>query len=226
MYTFLLNKDKSLLATERIKIFQREKLVDKVQFILPQSYEDIDLTNENVSIILKYVDQEGNAQSEFLVKDDELYKDNYVRCELPIDTNITKFAGNLTLHLTILYLDVENQINQVMHSSETVLTVSPLKDMYVNITDKSLEILDQKIIELQASIEAANILNESIDKNKADDLSYEDNTLQLISNGQKIGTPQVLDQANEFDIVEFDSDSDNSSNDKPELNNDNIITEF
>ena len=224
MYTFLLNKDKSLLATERIKIYQREKLVDKVQFILPQSYEEIDLTNKNVSIILKYVDQEGNAQSEFLVKDDELYKDNYVRCELPIDTNITKFAGNITLHLTIIYLDVENQINQVMHSSETILTISPLKDMYVNINDKSLEILDQKIIELQASIEAANILNESIDKNKADDLSYEDNTLQLISNGKKIGTPQTLDQLNEFDIVTFDSDD--SPDEKPEKNDNNTILEF
>ena len=224
MYTFLLNKDKSLLATERIKIYQREKLVDKVQFILPQSYEDIDLTNNNVSIILKYVDQEGNAQSEFLVKDDELYKDNYVRCELPIDTNITKFAGNITLHLTIIYLDVENQINQVMHSSETILTISPLKDMYVNINDKSLEILDQKIIELQASIEAANILNESIDKNKADDLSYEDNTLQLMSNGKKIGTPQTLDQLNEFEIVNFDSDD--SPDEKPEKNDNNTILEF
>ena len=224
MYTFLLNKDKSLLATERIKIYQREKLVDKVQFILPQSYEDIDLTNKNVSIILKYVDQEGNAQSEFLVKDDELYKDNYVRCELPIDTNITKFAGNITLHLTIIYLDVENQINQVMHSSETILTISPLKDMYVNINDKSLEILDQKIIELQASIEAANILNESIDKNKADDLSYEDNTLQLMSNGKKIGTPQTLDQLNEFEIVNFDSDD--SPDEKPEKNDNNTILEF
>lgn len=224
MYTFLLNKDKSLLATERIKIYQREKLVDKVQFILPQSYEEIDLTNKNVSIILKYVDQEGNAQSEFLVKDDELYKDNYVRCELPIDTNITKFAGNITLHLTIIYLDVENQINQVMHSSETILTISPLKDMYVNINDKSLEILDQKIIELQASIEAANILNESIDKNKADDLSYEDNTLQLMSNGKKIGTPQTLDQLNEFDIVNFNSDD--SPDEKPEKNDNNTILEF
>ena len=224
MYTFLLNKDKSLLATERIKIYQREKLVDKVQFILPQSYEEIDLTNKNVSIILKYVDQEGNSQSEFLVKDDELYKDNYVRCELPIDTNITKFAGNITLHLTIIYLDVENQINQVMHSSETILTISPLKDMYVNINDKSLEILDQKIIELQASIEAANILNESIDKNKADDLSYEDNTLQLMSNGKKIGTPQTLDQLNEFDIVNFDSDD--SPDENPEKNDNNTILEF
>lgn len=224
MYTFLLNKDKSLLATERIKIYQREKLVDKVQFILPQSYEEIDLTNKNVSIILKYVDQEGNAQSEFLVKDDELYKDNYVRCELPIDTNITKFAGNITLHLTIIYLDVENQINQVMHSSETILTISPLKDMYVNINDKSLEILDQKIIELQASIEAANILNESIDKNKADDLSYKDNTLQLMSNGKKIGTPQTLDQLNEFEIVNFDSDD--SPDEKPEKNDNNTILEF
>ena len=51
MYTFLLNKDKSLLATERIKIYQREKLVDKVQFILPQSYEEIDLTNKNVKLV-------------------------------------------------------------------------------------------------------------------------------------------------------------------------------
>ena len=186
--------------------------------------EEIDLTNKNVSIILKYVDQEGNAQSEFLVKDDELYKDNYVRCELPIDTNITKFAGNITLHLTIIYLDVENQINQVMHSSETILTISPLKDMYVNINDKSLEILDQKIIELQASIEAANILNESIDKNKADDLSYEDNTLQLMSNGKKIGTPQTLDQLNEFEIVNFDSDD--SPDEKPEKNDNNTILEF
>ena len=170
------------------------------------------------------MDQEGNAQSEFLVKDDELYKDNYVRCELPIDTNITKFAGNITLHLTIIYLDVENQINQVMHSSETILTISPLKDMYVNINDKSLEILDQKIIELQASIEAANILNESIDKNKADDLSYEDNTLQLMSNGKKIGTPQTLDQLNEFDIINFDSDD--SPDEKPEKNDNNTILEF
>ena len=160
----------------------------------------------------------------FLVKDGELYKDNYVRCELPIDTNITKFAGNITLHLTIIYLDVENQINQVMHSSETILTISPLKDMYVNINDKSLEILDQKIIELQASIEAANILNESIDKNKADDLSYEDNTLQLMSNGKKIGTPQTLDQLNEFDIVNFDSDD--SPDENPEKNDNNTILEF
>ena len=154
----------------------------------------------------------------------ELYKDNYVRCELPIDTNITKFAGNITLHLTIIYLDVENQINQVMHSSETILTISPLKDMYVNINDKSLEILDQKIIELQASIEAANILNESIDKNKADDLSYDDNALQLMSNGKKIGTPQTLDQLNEFESVHFDSDD--SPDEKPEKNDNNIILEF
>ena len=42
MYTFLLNKDKSLLATERIKIYQREKLVDKVLSDNPKSIEDIE----------------------------------------------------------------------------------------------------------------------------------------------------------------------------------------
>ena len=67
-------------------------------------------------------------------------------------------------------------------------------------------------------------LNESIDKNKADDLSYEDNTLQLMSNGKKIGTPQTLDQLNEFEIVNFDSDD--SPDEKPEKNYNNTILEF
>lgn len=222
MYTFLMNNDKNLVATERINIYQREKLADKMQFIFPKTYEDIDLTSDNTSIILKYADQERVAQSEYLVKDSELYKDNYVRCELPIDTNITRLAGNLTLHVTIIQIDADAKETKVLHTSEIVLTVLPLKDMYVNVTDKSLEILDQKIIELQASIEAANALNESIDANKADDISYEDNTLQLMSNGQKIGTSHVLDQLSEFDVVTFDDAEDDSNTE----DNSNMVVEF
>ncbi len=226
MYTFLMNTDKSLVATERINIYQREKLADKMQFIFPKTYEDIDLTSDNTSIILKYADQERVAQSEYLVKDSELYKDNYVRCELPIDTDITRLAGNLTLHVTVIQIDADTKETKVLHTSEIVLTVLPLKDMYVNVTDKSLEILDQKIIELQARIEAANALNESIDANKADDISYENNTLQLMSNGQKIGTSYVLDQQTEFEVVTFDNSEDDSEEDNDTEDKNNMVVEF
>ena len=96
--------------------------------------------------------------------------------------------------------------------------------MYAHVTDESLEILDKQMIEMKAVLDAANALNEAIDKEKADDLSYENNTLQLVSNGVKIGTPKVLDQANEFDIVEF-GEADPSP-DEPSQNDDNTIVEF
>lgn len=207
MYTILMQPDKSLVATQRVKIYQREKLADKLEFLIPSTYQDINI--QECAIILKYVDQDGIVLSEQLEKDEELYKDNYVRCVVPVNTRLTRSAGNITMHLTFIHVDYDtNDADVVLHSGETVLTVLPLKDLYDHITDESLEILDQKIIKLQAGIEATNILAESIDKNKADDLSYENNTLQLMSNGQKIGTSHVLDQMEEMDVIDLDNTSD------------------
>lgn len=222
MYTILMRNDKSLIATNRTTIYQREKLVDKLEFLIPYQYADLDI--RDCMIVLKYVDQGNIAQSESLTKDDDLYKDNYVRCVLPVNTKITKFAGNLTLRLTFIKVNENSESDVVMHSGETTLTVNPLKDMYAHVTDESLEILDKQMIEMKAMLDAANALNEAIDKEKADDLSYENNTLQLVSNGVKIGTPKVLDQANEFDIVEF-GEADPSP-DEPSQNDDNTIVEF
>ena len=52
------------------------------------------------------------------------------------------------------------------------------------------------------------MIAESIDQNKADDLSYENNTLQLLANGKPIGTSHILDQQTEFDVVEFGNSDD------------------
>ena len=45
MYTILLQNDKSLVATNRCTIHQREKLMDKLVFLIPKTYNDIDLTD-------------------------------------------------------------------------------------------------------------------------------------------------------------------------------------
>lgn len=195
MYTILMLNDKSLVCSNRTTLYQREKLADKLQILIPKIYDDIDISE--CLIFLKYVDQGNVAQSEQLVKDEELYKENYVRCVLPVDTNLTRFAGNISLHLTFIQIDKENfKENIVMHSGETEIEINPLKDIYAHVSDESLEVLDNKLLQLQASIEAANMLNESIDQNKADDIKLDvnDGKIKLISKGKEIGTPIELNK--------------------------------
>ena len=87
MYTILMNSDKSLVCTSRTTLYQRDKLVDKLQILIPQTYEDINLSD--FTAVLKYIDQGNEVHSEILIKDEEVYKESYLRYTLPIDTNLT-----------------------------------------------------------------------------------------------------------------------------------------
>lgn len=76
--TILMLSDKSLVITVNTPIYQRDKLVDKLLFLIPSTYEDINLSDFDV--ILKYKDQMGNVNSELLTKQDGLYKERYIQC--------------------------------------------------------------------------------------------------------------------------------------------------
>ena len=93
MYTILMQNDKTLVATSRTVLRQYESLVDKIQFILPQTYEGINLFTGDYRIVLKYVDQSNVPHMVFLTKEEELYKENYIRCVLPVGIELTRFAG-------------------------------------------------------------------------------------------------------------------------------------
>ena len=64
MYTIVMNKDKSLQATKTTTIYQRENLVDKIQFLFPQQYDEFDFTT--CTATLKYVDQANIPHAEIL----------------------------------------------------------------------------------------------------------------------------------------------------------------
>ena len=57
MYTILMDKHKQLVKTVETKLYQREKLTEKLQFLFPKIYNDIDLSE--FTIILKFIDQQG-----------------------------------------------------------------------------------------------------------------------------------------------------------------------
>lgn len=188
MYTILMNSDKSLSATNRITIYQREKLVDKIQFLFPQTYEDVSI--QECTAMMKYIDQANVAHMEVLSMDDELYKD-HIRCQLNVDTKITRFAGDIKLRITFLKINPDNGITEeVLHSGEIILTISPMSDYFAFVSDKSLEVIDQKMAELTAKIQSTLTIAESIDKTKADDiyLDTDHGILYLKANDEKIGT--------------------------------------
>ena len=207
LYTIVMNKNKELITTVKTTLYQREKLVDKIQFLIPETYNDSTLSD--FTAILKYVDQANVPHAEILIKDEELYK-NKLRYTLPVDTNLTRFTGDVSVRLTFSKTDSETKTQYVLHTGEAIISISPLSDFYNFVPDESLEFVDQLVGQLNAKLEATDKIAESYDKSKADDLSYEGNKLQLVSNGEKIGKSVTISNSESsdpdddtFTVVEF-----------------------
>lgn len=221
MYTILMKTDKSLITVNKITLFQREKLVDKICFLIPQTYENTKISD--CTVILKYLDSGNVAHMEELVCEKELYKD-HLQYILNVDTKLSKFAGLIKMRLSFLQINTDNGIQEeVLHSDETVIEIKPMDDYFAFVSDESLETLDRKMAELKTQLKATEDLADSIDKNKADDISYENNTLQLMSNGKKIGSEKVLDQQKEMDVIDFDNKQDQTPS---EDDDDHTLVEF
>ena len=202
-----MNKDKELVTTVKTTLYQREKLVDKIQFLIPETYND--LTLSDFTVILKYVDQANVPHAEILIKDEDLYK-NKLRYTLPVDTNLTRFTGDVSVRLTFSKTDSETKTQYVLHTGEANISISPLSDFYNFVPDESLEFVDQLVGQLNAKLEATDKIAESYDKSKADDLSYEGDKLQLVSNGEKTGKSVTISNSESsdpdddtFTVVEF-----------------------
>ena len=168
MYTIKMNSDKSLTCTVRKTIYQRENLVDKIQFLFPEKYGDLNIFD--TTPILKYVDQANELHFETLAKDSELYK-GFVRCILPVETELSRFAGNIVIRIVLMTGN-----DEVLKTGGHVLSIE---------ADDTIQYsgdITEKIVSLQMKI------NE-IESKQPDDLKItEDNVLHLVNgNGEKIG---------------------------------------
>lgn len=154
MYTIIMNNDKSLTTTVRTKLYQKEKLIDKIQFLFPLTYEGESL--DAYIIRLEYADQNNIIHSEVLKMDSDNYpyKDLYFRCILPVDTNLTANAGDIVIRLSLTRVDASTGEQIVLHTGSETITISPIKDLYAFVPDESLEFADQLVGTLEAKIQA------------------------------------------------------------------------
>ena len=231
MYTILVNKDNSLLATNRETIMQRSKMVDKLLFIVDPSYNEmVDVSNSTV--LLEYLRPVSKKyETEILVLSDEKYKEEYLQYFLPFDTNFTAEAGDLELQLTFVQTELNpngGSVQRVRKTLTTSIHITPISAWSDIIPDSALSALDQRLIKMDAQYRAMDEMNQLALDKKADNIKYDEETneLQLMSQGKNIGDKIVI-KTNEnilkdgVPVVTFgDDNSDNSSTEDDE---DNVV---
>lgn len=153
MYTILVCDDHSLRTTNRERIMQRSKLVDKLHFLVPPTYDDLDMSATTVCLeYLKPVSRE--YKTEILEVSEELYK-NHLEYILPMDTELTREAGDLELQLTftMVTMDADGNVTQYVRKTEpTTITIVPIAAWSDIIPDSALTALDQRILKQDMQI--------------------------------------------------------------------------
>lgn len=195
MYTILVTDSNELVTTVKERIMQRSKLVDNLHFLVDPKYKDVDMTD--FAVTLEYVlPVSREYKTENLVKADALYKE-MLEYRLPFDTNLTKEAGKIEIQLTFVKASLDadgNAIQQVRKTSKATINIIPITAWSDIIADSALGALDQRLIMVDAMINAFDDMIQCIDNTKADNIIYneDENYIQLTSNGSPIGDKIAL----------------------------------
>ena len=212
-YTIIINDDNSLYGSHKEKIMQKEKLFNKLWFLVPPHYNGHDMSKCTVTMrYLLPISKE--FRTETLVLSNDKYEE-YLRYVLPVDTCLTKEHGNIELNLTFTMLDTDengNIVQRVRKTDNHILAIARIPDWDSIVPDPLLFALDQRILKQDAQIQALNELANALDNNKADSLVYngKEETLQLMSGNKKIGNKvSVRDMIDEgTPVVDLDSNGD------------------
>lgn len=182
----LMKSNKQLVISKSSIIYHKENAVDKLIFLLPKLYHEIDLSNFDVNLI--YLNPQGEYHTELLVMEEESYKEGFLTYNLPIDSEITKYSGVITLSLSATWLDSQQLKSYILKTSSVQIEINPLSTLYEYVPQEAIDVIDQKMIQLNGKIEALERLGEVIDSEIPDDLSIDDNNvLRLSIDGTAIG---------------------------------------
>lgn len=203
MYVIIVGDDNSLYGSCKERILQKEKMFNKLCFLVAPHYKGYDMSQCTVTMrYLLPISKE--FVTETLVLSDEKYED-HLMYTLPINTNFTKEWGDIGLNLTFTMLDVDddgNIVQRVRKTDNYFLKITELPDWDKFVPDSALSALDQRILKIDAQMKAFAELSGSIDGNVnlVDNLVYDDveSTLQLSSKGvgvgDKVSVKDMLDE--------------------------------
>lgn len=186
MKILLKARGKQLIITENSKIYQKENVVDKLLFFIPDKYQDISL--EGFLWTLTYVDSQGTLRTESLTLSDTVEKEGFFVYTLDVDTKVTRYNGVITLYLTGTHVDPDTMQKYVLKTASLQITVDTWDSLYDFVPDEALESIDQKMLQLDAKIQAVEAMEDRVLQSVPDDLGFDDDSyLHLLVDGNVIG---------------------------------------
>lgn len=197
MLTIKMEQDKQLVITVPGTIYEKEANVDMIRFLIPNMYNDIDMST--LTPIIKYTLPSREQRCEKLIVQEELYK-GFLDYRLNVSGCFTTLPGDVSLHISFLRLnmtDYEKVAEQIMVSGPITITIEPLRSLY-SYDCTGGDIIDQLYLELNAKIEATNNIVNKLNQDKADDIEIIHNTetgkdeIWVTSNGKPIGDPILI----------------------------------
>ena len=206
MYTIFITEDNELNAHVRERIMQRSKLVDNLHFLTAPLYKGQDMSK--YTVMMEYFKPVSKQyKSELLTRSKDLYE-NCIEYILPLDTEVTSEPGSVEIQLTFTYIEMDEDgavIQRVRKTSPGELKITPIAAWSDFIPDEALSALDQRLLYLLARQQHLEDLQNAYMEEKADDISYENNVLQLLANGKKIGSKhEIASGQSSNDVIEFD----------------------
>lgn len=230
-YVILVENDNSLYGSCKSRIMQREKLFNKLWFLVPPHYNGYDMSQ--CTVTMRYIlPISKEFITETLALSDEKYEE-YLKYVLPVDTNLSKEWGDIELNLTFTMVDVDedgNAVQRVRKTDNYLLHITQLPDWDKLIPDSALSALDQRILKQDAQIKALAELADAFDGNgnvaMVDNLVYnsDEDTLQLSSNGigvgDKVSVRDMLEDG--APVVDLNSTSGDNSDTDEESEYDNV----
>ena len=226
-YVIIVGSDNSLYGSQKCRIMQKEKLFNKLWFLVAPHYNGYDMSE--CTVTMRYMlPISKEFRTETLELSAEKYEE-YLKYELPLDTCLTKEWGDIEMNLTFTMLDVDEDgkpIQRVRKTENHILTITKIPDWDAVVPDAALSALDQRIIKQDAQIRALKELVIEVDNNKVDNLVYDSvgDTLQLAANGIGIGDKvSVKDMMDDGSPVVNFGHNDNGANGGTDNDYDNVV---
>lgn len=190
MYTFLIQNDNSVIATERQRIMQCSKLVDVLQIIVPKFYNGLEMAN--YSARLEYLTPINHKYNYVELKiADANYKTDYLLYKIPIDINLTSEVGDVEFMVTFIEVTMteDGVVNTPVRKTDAfTMPIIPIARWFTDISD-GLDTMDQRIIAMMEMQNAMMDTQKIIHANKLDDIKLDTDTNMIYgtSGGVKQG---------------------------------------
>lgn len=193
MYALLVNHDNTITTTIKERIVQRSKLVDNIHILVPANYKGMNMTDFEVTMFYK-LPVSNEEYSIILTKEDELYKENFLEYKIKGDTWLTKEPGIVEFYLTLSKVEMsdDSQVTQYVRKvTGGKIEIASCNDWGAGLADNLLQTIDQRIIQLQMVAKQIDEANQNLYDTKADNITYDGETLTLIGNGNELAEVKI-----------------------------------